>query len=170
MVRLDVVALAFMVKVLEQVIAGNVATTLDQVGKPLVLEGDGMALAAFPLETEDRHARLERHMIILKRCQSEGAVVLCVLIIADADERGIKQGDDEGAELDSQGSQLGTPSLAEERDPRVLRATTEGEPPTDRAKRCRPHCSLLPVSVSSSSGDTLLIYCDISYQSVVRRA
>ena len=59
MVRLDVVALAFMVKVLEQVIAGNVAAAFDQVGKPLVFEGDGVALAAFALEAEDRHARLE---------------------------------------------------------------------------------------------------------------
>ena len=99
MVRLDVVALAFMVKVLEQVIAGNVAAAFDQVGKPLVFEGDGVALAAFTFEAEDRHARLERHMVVLERRESEGAVVFRVFIIADANERGIEQGDDQGDDL-----------------------------------------------------------------------
>ncbi|MNF74345.1 hypothetical protein D3C84_563750 [compost metagenome] len=75
---------------------GNLLTALDDPCQSLVLHGDLVFHAAFAAELELDRTAVDLHMSATQGGQAVGAVVPCVLSVADSDQRGIQQGDDGG--------------------------------------------------------------------------
>src|SRR3546814_18981175 len=97
--RADVVALALLVDVLEQLLTGDVLARLDDPREPPVAQFDLLALAALRPKLEDQFRAVDVDMPVPPRGQAEGAVVAGVFVVADADQRRIEQANDRGEDL-----------------------------------------------------------------------
>src|SRR3546814_2673514 len=97
--RADVVALALLVDVLEQLLTGDVLARLDDPREPPVAQFDLLALAALRPKLEDQFRAVDVDMPVPHRGQAEGAVVAGVFVVADADQRRLEQANDRGEDL-----------------------------------------------------------------------
>src|SRR6185295_7454325 len=87
------------VVVLEQIVAGDVATRRDGAGEALVGEIDVVLDAALAAKREAYAAAADVNVSVPERRQPERAVGARVLVVADANERLLEQLDDEREDL-----------------------------------------------------------------------
>src|SRR6266851_879711 len=90
----DRVALALGVEVLEEVLAGQVFATLDHTRHAPVFEADRNLDAALALEQKPHGRAAHVDVPVAQRGQAERVILPGVLLVADAQERGLEQADD----------------------------------------------------------------------------
>ena len=93
-VRRDVVRLAVVADVLEELLAGQVLAAPDDRGQPSVADPDLMLAAGLAAESEADACPAHRCVAILERRQAERAVEPGVLVVADPDQGQLEQLDD----------------------------------------------------------------------------
>src|SRR5207245_9190209 len=98
-IRGDRLALAGGVEVLEQLLAGQIAATLDDVRKARLGERDDVLDAALAAEAEAQRRAVDLHVAAAQRGQAVRAVGARVFVVADADQRLAEERDDRGEEL-----------------------------------------------------------------------
>ena len=106
------------VEVLEEVIAGQIATTFDHASEATIGQGDGVVDAALATKLEVDCRALDRDVAVAQRRQAERVVGDGVLAIADPDEGAIEQLDDGGQDLlarQAGQAQIGVGALADTR-------------------------------------------------------
>jgi hypothetical protein len=89
--RVDGAADPLVIVVLEQLIAGNVAACLHYACEPAVVEVHLMFDAALPAKDESYSRPTHLHMPIAQCCQPKRMILLCVLVVPDANERLLEQ-------------------------------------------------------------------------------
>ena len=90
---------AGLIDVLEKLLSGEISALSDDARQPLISETDRMSLSRLAAETKTNRRSLDLGMLILKGCQTEGAVRPGVFLIADADMCGFQQPHDRGQDF-----------------------------------------------------------------------
>ena len=97
--RGDLPALAVVVEVLEELLAGQVLRALDDAGDAAVADLQHPLLARLALEPEAQARSLDADVPVAEGGEAEALVVAGVGGVADADQRGVEQPDDGGDHL-----------------------------------------------------------------------
>ena len=93
------VALAFMVEILEELVAGDIKTAANDGGEAAVAEVNRVFDAALAFEAEVERGALDGDVAVAHGGEAVGVVGAGVLFIADADEGGLHEADDGGEDF-----------------------------------------------------------------------
>ena len=88
-----------LVEVLEQLVAGQVAHAPHDRRELAVAQRDSVLHAALAAEAEPHRRAVHAHLARAQRGEAEGVVGARVLLVADADARGLEQAHDGGEHL-----------------------------------------------------------------------